>query len=45
MPDPVGAYGVGHPGYARACRHDARDHLGGLIDSGIVGSADRWRTA
>jgi hypothetical protein len=35
-------YGVWHPGYAWACRRDAWDHLGGLIDYGIVGSADRY---
>jgi hypothetical protein len=31
-----------HPGYAWACRRDAWDHLGGLIDFAIVGSADRY---
>lgn len=36
------AYGVWHPGYAWACRRDAWDHLGGLIDFGIVGSADHY---
>ncbi|WP_428485585.1 hypothetical protein [Rhodopila sp.] len=35
-------YGVWHPGYAWACRRDAWDHLGGLIDWGAVGSADRY---
>lgn len=35
-------YGVWHPGYAWACRRDAWDHLGGLIDFGVVGSADRY---
>ena len=36
------AYGVWHSGYAWACRRDAWDHLGGLIDYGIVGSADSY---
>jgi hypothetical protein len=35
-------YGVWHPGYAWACRRDAWDHLGGLIDFAVVGSADRY---
>jgi hypothetical protein len=35
-------YGAWHPGYAWACRRDAWDHLGGLIDFAIVGSADRY---
>ncbi|HVZ10746.1 hypothetical protein [Rhodopila sp.] len=36
------AYGRWHPGYAWACRRDAWDHLGGLIDFAVVGSADRY---
>jgi hypothetical protein len=39
---PVENYGLWHPGYAWACRRDAWDHLGGLIDFGIVGSADHY---
>ena len=35
-------YSEWHPGYAWACRRDAWDHLGGLIDFAIVGSADRY---
>jgi hypothetical protein len=35
-------YGVWHPGYAWACRRDAWDALGGLLDFAIVGSADRY---
>jgi hypothetical protein len=35
-------YSTSHPGYAWACRRDAWDHLGGLIDFAIVGSADRY---
>jgi hypothetical protein len=35
-------YSVWHPGYAWACRRDAWDQLGGLIDFAIVGSADRY---
>ncbi len=35
-------YDMWHPGYAWACRRDAWDHLGGLIDFAIVGSADRY---
>lgn len=33
--------GIGHPGYAWACRRDAFDKMGGLIDWAILGSADR----
>lgn len=33
-----------HPGYAWACRRDAINHLGGLIDWAIVGSGD-WHMA
>ncbi len=39
---PRSEYGAWHPGYAWACRRDAWDHLGGLIDFAIVGSADRY---
>lgn len=35
-------YSVWHPGYAWACRRDAWDQLGGLIDFAVVGSADRY---
>lgn len=35
-------YSEWHPGYAWACRRDAWDHLGGLIDFAVVGSADRY---
>lgn len=42
VPAKMERYGVWHPGYAWACRRDAWDHLGGLIDFGIVGSADRY---
>jgi hypothetical protein len=43
---PYGGYGAGnkHPGYAWAARRSAIDHLGGLIDWGVVGSAD-WHMA
>lgn len=42
QPADMDQYGVWHPGYAWACRRDAWDHLGGLIDFAIVGSADRY---
>jgi hypothetical protein len=42
VPDNMEQYSIWHPGYAWACRRDAWDHLGGLIDFGIVGSADRY---
>jgi hypothetical protein len=42
VPANMEQYSVWHPGYAWACRRDAWDHLGGLIDFGIVGSADRY---
>ncbi|HQT78130.1 MAG TPA: hypothetical protein PLD10_13830 [Rhodopila sp.] len=42
MPPPASGYGVWHPGYAWACRREAWDHLGGLIDHAIVGSADSY---
>ncbi len=35
------AKGVGHPGYAWACRRDAYEKVGGLIDFAVLGSADR----
>lgn len=38
----MGQYSAWHPGYAWACRRDAWDYLGGLIDFAIVGSADRY---
>jgi hypothetical protein len=31
----------GHPGYAWAARRDALNKLGGLVDFGVLGSADR----
>ncbi len=31
----------GHPGYSLAMRREAYNHLGGLIDIGILGSGDR----
>jgi len=34
-------YGFWHPGYAWACSRAAWDHMGGLIDWAILGSADR----
>jgi hypothetical protein len=34
-------YETWHPGYAWAARRDAIEHLGGLIDWGILGSGDR----
>lgn len=39
-----GGAGNKHPGYAWAARRSAFDHLGGLIDWAIVGSAD-WHMA
>ena len=41
-----GGYGAGnkHPGYAWAATRTAIDHLGGLIDWGVVGSGD-WHMA
>jgi hypothetical protein len=42
VPSDMERYGVWHPGYAWACRRDAWNHLGGLIDFAIVGSADRY---
>lgn len=42
VPADMEEYGVWHPGYAWACRRDAWDQIGGLIDFGIVGSADRY---
>ena len=35
-------YGGWHPGYAWAMRRDAWDHLGGLLDFAVIGSADRY---
>ncbi len=34
-----------HPGYAWACRREAWDHMGGLIDTAILGSADHHMAA
>lgn len=31
-----------HPGFAWAFRREALDHLGGLLDTGILGSGDRY---
>lgn len=42
VPSHIEPYGVWHPGYAWACRREAWDDLGGLIDFGIVGSADSY---
>lgn len=39
--NPTDKYGFWHPGYAWAARRSAIDHLGGLIDWAILGSADR----
>lgn len=39
--DKDGCYAKWHPGYAWAARREAIDHLGGLIDVGILGSGDR----
>jgi hypothetical protein len=41
-PANIRQYSLWHPGYAWACRRDAWDHLGGLIEFAIVGSADRY---
>lgn len=38
LPEGYGAYG--HPGYAWAITRQAWDHVGGLLDTCIVGSAD-----
>jgi hypothetical protein len=35
-------YGDWHPGFAWAARRDAWNHLGGLLDWGVVGSADYY---
>jgi hypothetical protein len=42
VPTNTEQYSVWHPGYAWACRRDAWDQLGGLIDFAIVGSADHY---
>jgi hypothetical protein len=34
-------YGFWHPGYAVACNRAAYEQMGGLFDSGILGSGDR----
>ena len=39
--NPTDKYGFWHPGYAWAARRSAIDHLGGLLDWAILGSADR----
>ncbi len=38
-------YEHAHPGFAWACRREALDHVGGLIDWAILGSADRHMAA
>lgn len=35
-----GAYALWHPGFAWAARREAIDHLGGLLDIGILGASD-----
>jgi len=42
VPEKMEEYGVWHPGYAWACTRQAWDHLGGLLDFGIIGSGDRY---
>lgn len=37
-----GEYSFGHPGFAWACRRDFFEAVGGLIDWGILGSADTY---
>lgn len=41
LKDVTGRYEHFHPGFAWAARRDAINHLGGLFDTAVLGSADR----